>query len=237
MTDTGRGAGVDSAARSAGSVRSRAVERLAAEIRTEILGGALAPGRPLREEELADRHRLSRHTVRAALAQLAGERLVTAEPYRGVRVTVFGDEQVLALQDLRRALESEAVRIIGARVGGGSWPSGERAAIDDAVERLDAVEQDPSGDWSAVERAHADVHLALVESAGSPRITEAYRTLAGELALLLLHTRPAYEKRRLAAEHRAFLEDVQRRGVDAVRDHLAESTRLLLDRAAADPVG
>lgn len=173
---------------------------------------------------------LSRHTVRAALAQLAAEHLAVAEPYRGVRVTRFDDEQVIALADLRRALESEAVRIVSARSGGRAWQAADRMAVEAAIDRLERVERASGDDWSAVEAAHAAVHLALVESSGSPRIVEAYRLLGAELALLLLHTRPAYERRELAAEHRRLLEDVQVRGPVAIDEHIAESTALLLGR-------
>jgi DNA-binding GntR family transcriptional regulator len=219
-----------------GDMRARSVERLADALRSEILGGLLIPGQPLREEELADRHGLSRHTVRAALAQLVGERLAVSQPYRGTRVTVFDDSQVVALQDLRRALESEAVRIVNARHDGGTWTELELQPIVAAIDRLEDLERAVPADWIEVERAHADVHLALVEAADSARISESYRALGAEVALLLLHTRPAYENRRLADEHRAFLREVQLRGPDAVRDHLAESTALLRDRGPRPPV-
>ncbi|MCO7222507.1 GntR family transcriptional regulator, partial [Klenkia sp. PcliD-1-E] len=86
-----------------------AVDRLADDLRRQVLAGVLPAGRAVREEELAAATGASRHTVRAALARLADERLLVAEPYRGVRVTAFADDDVVGLQELRGALESAAV--------------------------------------------------------------------------------------------------------------------------------
>jgi DNA-binding GntR family transcriptional regulator len=198
-----------------------AVASLAAALRDEVLSGRLAPGLPLREERIAERFGVSRHTVRSALAALAAERLLTAEPYRGVRVSAFDDVQLVELQQLRTALEGEAVRIALER---GSL---ERPPIEAAIARLAEVER-AGRDWLQVERAHAAVHQALVDAAGSRRLSATHRTLEGELALLLLHTRTTFAERDLAADHRALLVRIEAEGPDAVREHIAESTRALL---------
>lgn len=208
--------------------RQRAVEEVAGSLRERILAGDLAPGQPLREAFLADEFGISRHTVRAALALLAAQRLATAEPFAGVRVAALGDEELVALQELRCALESAAVRRLRDRFGEGPWASTVTTPLDAAVRELeDACTLHPD-DWTAVERAHSRVHLALVTGANSPRITDSYHQLDAELQLLLLHVRPHYGPGALAAEHRRYLDDVQRVGDQAVRDHLAHSTDLIL---------
>ena len=70
----------------AGTRGPRTADVVADAVRRGILSGELAPGTPLREEELSAAHGVSRHTARTALAALTTERLVTAEPYSGVRV-------------------------------------------------------------------------------------------------------------------------------------------------------
>jgi len=198
--------------------------RLVDDLRRQVLAGELPAGRPLREEDLAAATGASRHTVRAALARLADERLVVAEPYRGVRVTAFAAADVVALQELRGALEGEAVRLLQA-AHGTAWPAAVLAPARAAVAALAALTGE---DWPTVATAHAAVHTALVAAAGSPRITEAYARLHSEVLLLLVHVRPAYDVPSLAAEHADHLEQVQRRGPDAVREHLAASTAVLL---------
>lgn len=207
--------------------RQTAVERLTGALRDEILSGGLPPGSPLREEQTAERFAASRHTVRAAFQRLVAERLAVAAPYRGVRVTEFGPEQVVALQQLRAALEAEAVRIANERFGG-PWPADATAPARAALERLTELAAAGTDDWLEVERVHADFHHALVQASDSARIIEAHAALGSELLLFLLYVRPHYTLAELVVEHRALLDDVQHRGPAAVHDHLAHSTRLLL---------
>lgn len=208
------------------------VERVAASVRTDILTGALAPGTPLREESAAAEHGVSRHTVRAAFQRLVAERLAVAEPYRGVRVTSFDRDEIIALQQLRAALEVEAVRIAGERFGG-AWPDAALApayaALDRMAELADA-DGDAEAHWLEVERLHAEFHRALVAASESPRIIEAHDALGSELLLFVLHIRPHYSLDGLVVEHRALLAELPHRGPDAVREHLAHSTSLLVGR-------
>lgn len=196
------------------------VERL----RARILGGELPPGTPLREQDLADDFGASRHTVRMALGRLTAEGLVQTVAYRGARVAELDDPQLLALQDLRGALESEAVRILRDRHGD-HWPAQIRAPIEAAIERLRDAEV--QGSWPGIARSHSAVHQALVAAAGSDRITQAYAQLDGEILLLLTHLRLDYPPGSLAIEHRGYLAAVQRDGARAVRAHLAHSTELI----------
>lgn len=197
---------------------------MADALRAEILGGALAPGAPLREEEIARAHEVSRHTVRAALAALGAERLVQLVPYAGARVSALGDEDLRGLQQLRAALEAEAVRLV-TEAQGVEWSAATRAAIEAAIDDLAAAEA--RADWPATIRAHAGVHRAIVDAAASPRIAEAHAALESEVLLLLTHVRPHYAPGALAAEHRAYLDALPRDGRAAVRAHLDHSTQLI----------
>ncbi|WP_136708359.1 GntR family transcriptional regulator [Agromyces sp. H66] len=204
-----------------------AVDRVTDALRAEILSGALAADEPLREEAASERYGVSRHTVRAAFQRLVAERLAVAAPYRGVRVASFDRATITALQQLRAALEVEAVRIARERYGS-AWPDAVTAPARAALERMAALGEEPAEvDWLEAERIHADFHGALVAASGSPRIIEAHAALGSELLLFLLHVRPHYTLDTLVAEHRALLDDVQTRGPDAIREHLEHSTRLL----------
>jgi DNA-binding GntR family transcriptional regulator len=199
--------------------RATGADRLADELREQVLSGSLVPGTPMREEGIADQHGLSRHTVRRALERLVAERLLVSEPYRGVRVTSFTDDDVIALQQLRTALESEAVRLLRLEHGP-AWPAEVVAPLRAAVDRMAVPE--------AVEEAHADFHRLLVGAAGSARITEEYTRLDAEMLLFLRQLRFHYDAPTLYREHGAYLADVQRMGERAVRDHVSHSTGMLL---------
>ncbi|MBO2464912.1 GntR family transcriptional regulator [Actinomadura violacea] len=79
-------------------------------IRECILSGILAPGEWLRQEELAERIGVSRIPVRTALMQLEAEDLVTFHPHRGAVVRTLTVEQVREIYELRRLLETHALR-------------------------------------------------------------------------------------------------------------------------------
>jgi DNA-binding GntR family transcriptional regulator len=202
-------------------------------LRDEIRSGELAPGTPLREESAAARHGVSRHTVRSAFHRLVAERLAVAEPYRGVRVTSFDDREVIALQQLRAALEVEALRIAFARFGGTLPDSvlAPAAAACDAMER--AADDGPGGAtdaaWRRIERHHAEYHAALVAASDSPRIIEAHAAIGSELLLFVSHIRRHYGVAELVEEHRRLLAELLERGPEAMRAHLEHSTRLLTD--------
>jgi len=230
-----------------------AVERVADAIRSEILSGAIALGSPLREEAQAERHGVSRHTVRSAFQRLVAERLAEAEPYRGVRVVSFDGDEIRALQQLRAALEGEAVRIVAERYGQ-TWPAEVLAPAEEVLDRLRGLRSErserletevgleaspspspqPAVDWLEVERLHADFHRAIVAASASPRIIETHDALGSELLLFLLHVRPHYTLESIIDEHRELLEAVQVRGPEAMREHLVHSTELLLGEADAD---
>ncbi|MDZ5145884.1 GntR family transcriptional regulator [Microbacterium testaceum] len=198
----------------------RTADAVADSVRAGILSGELAPGTALREEELSAAHGVSRHTARTALATLTAERLATAEPYRGVHVSLLDDDALIALQQLRCALETEALRIVRER---GIRPPGIDAALGDLATA------EAAGDWLATLDAHARVHLALVDASGSPRIAEEYRRLDGEMRLLLTHVRPAYAPGALTQEHRAYVEHALQDPERVVRAHLEHSTRAIID--------
>ena len=222
-----------------------AVDRVADEVRADILSGVLAADAPLREEAAVERYGVSRHTVRAAFQRLVAERLAVALPYRGVRVASFDRDTIIALQQLRAALEVEAVRIAGERFGP-EWPDAALAPALAALDRLAelgtpepptespdsaqnrATRSEDDVDWLEAERIHADFHRALVAASASPRIIEAHTALGSEVLLFLLHVRPHYTLETLLDEHRALLDAVQSRGPDALREHLEHSTRLLV---------
>lgn len=213
------------------SAPATAVSALVHELRELILDARVAPGSPLREEALVEQYGVNRHTVRAALQQLAAQRLVTFVPYRGARVRTFGDDDITALMEYRTALEGEAVALLRARQGT-AIPGSVRAAN----ATLRAVCETTPDDHRAIEIAHAGLHHALVSAAGSPRITEAHAGLESELLLFLNQLRPLLPADEMADQHDRFLADVHERGEQAVRDHLAYSAGQLiaLHRAARE---
>lgn len=219
----------------------RAQQLIADDLRARILAGDPAPGTPLREEELSAHYEASRHTVRSALLLLAAERLVRTAPYRGARVARLDDDEVLALQDLRCALESASVRILHRRYGD-AWPRSVLRPIEDALEDFieaeaeagtgAAADVDPTERALRVSRAHVAFHRAVVDACGSARIIEAYEGIGSEVLLFTTSVRPHYEPGSFSPQHREYLAEVQRGDTEAVWRHLSASSEVLLTSRA-----
>jgi DNA-binding GntR family transcriptional regulator len=78
-----------------------------ADLRGQILSGALPPGTPLREIALAERFGVSRTPVREALRRLEQARLL-APGGRGMQVRAIEPHEVVQVYDMRVLLEAEA---------------------------------------------------------------------------------------------------------------------------------
>jgi DNA-binding GntR family transcriptional regulator len=203
---------------------------IAAVLRARILEGELPGGARLVEHDLAAEHDAARHTVRAALRELEGEGLVTIAPNRGARVATLEGDDVIALHELRAALEVEAAYLALARHDGRLPRS-----VHDAAATLAGVCARPDAPFGEVAVAHADLHGAIVRASRSPRIVEAHRRLDGELRLLLVRVRPHWTLERLAAEHLQLVADLEAHGPDVLRPHLRESAEALVDRLGGVP--
>lgn len=113
--------------------RKPAPELVRDELRASILAGELEAGRPLRQDEVAERFGTSRIPVREALRQLESEGLVTFLPNKGVVVKGFSLEDVLELLEIRIALETRALRL--------AIPNMAVEDLDAAQELLDRYDQ------------------------------------------------------------------------------------------------
>jgi len=198
------------------------VDQLAGLLRARILDGDLAPGRRLVERELVEQYDVARHTLRSALRRLEAAGLVTVEPNRGARVAKLEPTDLADLFALRLALEREAAHLALER-GGGRLPR----AVHDAATQLDRTARRRQASWKDVAAAHRAVHEALVAAAHAPRIERAYAALSTEIDLFLSSLRPVWTRARLGPDHLALLEDLEREGPDALREHMAQALRAL----------
>ncbi|MBD8205794.1 GntR family transcriptional regulator [Microbacterium sp. CFBP 8790] len=112
----------------------RAGERAYATLLDEIQTGALAPGTVLGEVEQSTRLGVSRTPLREALRRLASDGLVAQASPRVTVVAGIDADDIRALFELRRALETQAARIATARGDGRLFTAlaGEFAAVDTA---------------------------------------------------------------------------------------------------------
>jgi len=86
-------------------------ERIAANLRTEILNGLIKPGQRLRQEEVAQRLGTSRLPVREALRMLETEGLIENESNKGARVPRLDMHSLDVIYQMRERLEPLALAV------------------------------------------------------------------------------------------------------------------------------
>lgn len=198
-------------------------DALVAEVRGRILSGVLSPGTPLTEQGLATTFGVARPTVRSALQELVARHLVERSDGRSLRVPVLSDADVRDLFTVRLPLELTAVRLLAGRPLDGAWA---------ALSVLEGLP--PGAGWSERVEAHTAFHLALVDAAGSVRLSRIYPPLQEEMQLCLARLRGSYpDPGELAVEHRRLLEAIASGNPASaeaeMRDHLERARRGLLD--------
>ncbi len=194
-------------------------------VRADILACRLAPGRDMREEDLARRYRVSRAPIRDALLRLEREHLVTVIPRKGSKVNEVSLDDARDLFRLRLVLEPACAADAAMR------------APDEALRDLDAFRTVAAGgDFIAYNRAF---HAALATASGNPRMAAVVTELIDQSERLVRVSIAEIKGRdpaRLVAEHAALIGAVQHRDGQTVvrltRGHVARAERRVLSALA-----
>jgi DNA-binding GntR family transcriptional regulator len=198
---------------------------LANLLRDELLSGALPPGAPLRDTELAERANVSRGTAREALAELAREGLVVQTLHRGVRVASPTEADVADVYAARRVLEGAGLEAL--------LVSRDVSALAAAVDQLAAARSVPEG----VE-ADAAFHLAIVAATGIDRLVAAAERCLREVRLVLCASDRANADLEAQVDgHRVLLDAIVSGDAEAARAALAAHLAHGEERARAVVAG
>lgn len=139
-------------------VHALGYSRVAAGLRSMILGGDVQPGSWLRMQAMAERFGVSVQPVREALQQLQGEGLVEIHPNRGAQVRGLDRVRLRHIYEIRGALESLAARQFAEDAS-----QSEIRALE-AIQRAHDAANDRR-DFDAARRANGAFH-ALVNGRG-----------------------------------------------------------------------
>jgi DNA-binding GntR family transcriptional regulator len=85
------------------------------EIRSAILSGSLAPGRRIRQEELAELYQVSRVPIREALRVLEGEGLIRNDRWRGAIVTPLDVNLIRDVYEFRGIVDTHVAKTLASR--------------------------------------------------------------------------------------------------------------------------
>ena len=152
---------------------SKANESIYVELRHRIVAGRYDPGQQLKEEALASELGVSRTPVRAALRRLVADGMLEAKANRGAFVAQWTDRDIDEVMNLRCALESEAASLAAKRAGKDQIK--ELASINQRMHML--ARGLTSAKIAELQRLNNRFHKLILESAGSPRLNAATRTL------------------------------------------------------------
>lgn len=154
--------------------RTSIAEGVADILRTRIAEGYFPPGARLVEQEIVEKLKISRNTLREAFRLLTHERLLSHELNRGVFVRLLTVEDVVDLYRVRKMVECAAVRPIGAP-----------PALDVLREAVaDGDKAEAAGDWQALGTANMAFHGGLCALGGSARIDDLMKGVFAELRLV-----------------------------------------------------
>lgn len=207
--------------------RTSTVDLIAIALRDAIFSGALEVGTPIREVEMATQLGVSRSPLREAMQRLVQERLLTAVPGRGLRVSLIKAEHVPDLYHARAAIEGKAIRLLAAQADASALRQLEEAY----AELLRATE---SQDARAIGDADINFHQLLVNLAGSPRLSDYMSSLAIETRIALFSLPDGFAvPAEVSSTYRELLDSLAAGDVD----HALRALRTQFDEAIARITG
>lgn len=201
-------------------------------LREAIVGGLIAEGTPLRQDELAERFRVSRMPVREALRLLESQGLVDFQPHKGAVVAALRTEEVLEIFETRAALEVLALRR--------SLPLLTDENFAEAASLLEDLETE--ADIVQLMRLHRRFHLSLYSRAGARLLQLVESQFNAADRYLRIESVEMDNSSEDLDEHRALLAACRRRdakrAIAILGPHIEEGGRELgakLERARQGP--
>lgn len=188
-------------------------EKIADELRNEILTGRLKSGEPLRQDEIAARFGISKIPVREALFQLKAEGLVTFVPNKGAAVSVLSPKEADEIYTMRIALETAALER--------AIPHLTVANLSQAEELLNAIDQEKNiGQWGEL---NWQFHATLYAPADLPRMLDWIQSLHTNVArYLVIYLAGMNYQEQSQKEHREILDACRYGDVDRAKDVLTK---------------
>lgn len=214
-----------------------APERIATQLRLDILRQKIKKGEKIAENQLSSRFMTSRSSVRTALQILSNEGLIVTHKNGRREAVEFTEKQVIDLYHFRWMLEQEALSVIFQR-GGSIFPL--MAQVLGDIERA-FLEQNSDTDWYGLD---VRFHQALVKSSGNMFLSKAWESSAQLIYTLMnFNTSADYLEEYSATffdKHRRLYELCLSRGEECFRElekHIMDAeviTKSLLGRGEYD---
>lgn len=194
-------------------------------LRQEIESGLLAPGTPLKQEDLADRFGVSRQPVRQALERLRAEGVLRRRADRSLAVAGLSREEAAELVEVRLLLERQALAV--------SLPLLTATEIRRAGRLCDEILD--TDEPARIEELDLAFHNLLYRHCGNRRLLAAIDTLRREgRRIYARQPKGSAWRAALDAQHRALLAAVESRDPKAAANALAAHLMALPAALAGD---
>lgn len=173
------------------------------ELRRALMSGRFEPGQRITIRGLARELGTSMTPVREAVARLAAERAIVAEPNRWMRIPLLSGDELRELRDIRVALEGLATE----RAAAHATPELMRAL---QAQEAEIVALRPTGDPKAMIPAIGRLHFTIYRASGMPALVQLIEGLwlrSGPYVNLLF---PAYARQERGTLRAAILRALAR---------------------------
>lgn len=185
-------------------------------LRDRIVNLSLKPGEKIDVKQLAHELSVSQTPIREALHKLVEQGLVEPRPYIGYFVTQLSPKDIQELFDLRKSLETLALKY--------ALDTTDKGKLEELLKQLDNLERNgfPIED---TRRFDEDFHLGLLIKGSGNKWLEKFAN--GVIDLIKLTTRLSVNPRAACAEHREILKAIVQlnlsKAVASLEAHLERS--------------
>lgn len=170
--------------------------------------GALRPSERLDEQRIAERLGVSRTPLREAITRLVRDGIIENQPYRGNFVRSFTAKQVFDLYEVRKVLESTAVRLAIPNLDAEAIARF-RSILNDTSDALD------TGDLEAYGLSDREFHDTIVRLTGNDTLISTLDRLSGQIQLIRSMANRNHTVVQLAASERhEILDAMEERDAD-----------------------
>lgn len=178
---------------------SRAVSRVAGELKEMIVTGDLLPGQQIRQEQMAAVLGVSRLPVREALHQLVADGLVVHRHHAGFTVARLSRAEFDQVYLMRRLLETEVIR---------GLPRPTATALSAIEELAEAIEEAAAAlDLARMRSLNSRFHLAIFELSNLELVVEEIRRIwTRALPYHAVYLHDSAGRARIVTEHREMLD-------------------------------
>ena len=150
------------------------------EIVQLILKGELSPGDRINESKICEQLNMSKSPVREAITELVSEGLLLNETFRGTFVSLFTDQEMLELSNLRSVLEAMAVDYAAKNID-------ERSREELLAITLRMKNAAETNDFQVMSELDMEFHYYIIQLSGSTILMDTWQRIYNRLPIHLFY--------------------------------------------------